>query len=294
MTNDQSDPESRRNFWRALLVLGRVSNLPTVWSNCFAGWLLGGGGSWWAFFDLNLGASLLYIGGMYLNDAVDANFDRQHRKERPIPSGHITVGTVWWFAIVLLVAGTVLLVPLGGTPAVFTLLLVASIVLYDVVHKWVAFSPVIMAACRFWLFLLAASIGDDGVTGYAVWCALVLAAYIVGLSYIARRESLASPVAAWPAYLLSMPVVLALLINNGDARLRGIVLSLLLFSWVVHCLRHTFWSGKRNVGRTVSGLLAGIVLVDLLAIGGGSIWMGLGFFSLFALALLFQRYVPAT
>ena len=29
---------------RTLLVLGRASNLPTVWSNCFAGWLLGGGG----------------------------------------------------------------------------------------------------------------------------------------------------------------------------------------------------------------------------------------------------------
>ena len=31
---------------RTLLVLGRVSNLPTVWSNCFAGWLLAGGGLW--------------------------------------------------------------------------------------------------------------------------------------------------------------------------------------------------------------------------------------------------------
>ena len=33
-----------REFWHALLVLGRASNLPTVWSNCFAGWFLGGGG----------------------------------------------------------------------------------------------------------------------------------------------------------------------------------------------------------------------------------------------------------
>ena len=30
---------------RTLLILGRVSNLPTVWSNCLAGWLLDGGGA---------------------------------------------------------------------------------------------------------------------------------------------------------------------------------------------------------------------------------------------------------
>src|SRR5213594_1545943 len=32
-------------YWRTLLILGRASNVPTVWSNCLAGWLLGGGGS---------------------------------------------------------------------------------------------------------------------------------------------------------------------------------------------------------------------------------------------------------
>ena len=30
---------------RALLALSRVSHLPTVWSNCLAGWWLGGGGN---------------------------------------------------------------------------------------------------------------------------------------------------------------------------------------------------------------------------------------------------------
>lgn len=294
MSDAGANGDGSRRFWHALLILGRVSNLPTVWSNCFAGWWLGGGGSWWTLFDVGLGASLLYVGGMYLNDAIDADFDRQHRQERPIPAGHIAAGTVWWFAVVLLTAGSVLLFPLGWTPAVLTLLLVTSIILYDVVHKWIAFSPVIMAACRFWLFVLAACTGADGVTGHAVWCAIVLAAYIVGLSYIARQESLASPVAAWPAYLLALPVVLALLVNDGDARWRGAALSGLLIAWSLYCLGHTFWSGKRNVGRTVSGLLAGIVLVDLLAIGGGTIWLGLGFLCLFALALLFQRYVPAT
>ena len=67
-------------YWRTLLILGRVSNLPTVWSNCLAGWLLGGGGSGWKFFLLSLGGTCLYVGGLFLNDAFDVEFDRQYRK----------------------------------------------------------------------------------------------------------------------------------------------------------------------------------------------------------------------
>ena len=44
---------------------------------------------------LMVSLSLFYVGGMYLNDAFDAQFDAQHRLERPIPSGAIRVETVW-------------------------------------------------------------------------------------------------------------------------------------------------------------------------------------------------------
>ena len=47
---------------RVLLVVGRVSNLPTVWSNSLAAWLLGGGGAWGRFGLLCAGATLLYTG----------------------------------------------------------------------------------------------------------------------------------------------------------------------------------------------------------------------------------------
>src|SRR5436305_13855035 len=80
---------------RTLLVLGRASNLPTVWSNCLAGWILGHGGPLGRLAALCLGSTLLYMGGMYLNDAFDAEFDQQHRQERPIPSGAIRASFVW-------------------------------------------------------------------------------------------------------------------------------------------------------------------------------------------------------
>jgi 4-hydroxybenzoate polyprenyltransferase len=64
---------------RTWLILGRVSNLPTVWSNCLAGWWLGGGGNFLKLPFLFIGVSLLYLGGMFLNDAFDEAFDQQHR-----------------------------------------------------------------------------------------------------------------------------------------------------------------------------------------------------------------------
>jgi hypothetical protein len=44
-----------------------------------------------------------------------------------------------------------------------------------------------------------------------VWAALALAAWIVGLSYIARRESRRGPMADWPLAFLAVPGVLAVL-----------------------------------------------------------------------------------
>src|SRR5689334_993314 len=90
---------------RALLILGRVSNLPTVWSNCLAGWFLGGGGSLRRFGLLCIGATCLYLGGMFLNDAFDVQFDRQHRSDRPIPSGAISLGKVWGWGFGWLLSG---------------------------------------------------------------------------------------------------------------------------------------------------------------------------------------------
>src|SRR6266404_5363250 len=85
-------------YWQTLLILGRVSNLPTVWSNCLAGWLLGGGGTAWILVVICLGATCLYVGGMFLNDAFDVEFDREYRRERPIPSQQITLEEVWRWA----------------------------------------------------------------------------------------------------------------------------------------------------------------------------------------------------
>jgi 4-hydroxybenzoate polyprenyltransferase len=182
----------------------------------------------------------------------------------------------------------------GAGTAFLAILLVASILLYDAVHKVFMFSPVLMALCRFFLFLAASSAGEEGVTGLAIWTALALACYIVGLSYVAKSESTRGALRYWPCYLLVAPVFLAYLVNQGDYRLRGAILSIVLLIWLVRSLWFAFWSPEKNIGRTVSGLLAGIVLVDLLALAGGNPLIFLLMLALFGGALLFQRSIPAT
>ena len=112
---------------KALLDLGRVANLPTVWSNVGAAWMLGGGEHVWRVFPLIVGASLLYCGGTTLNDAVDAEFDREFRPERPIPAGTFTVKQVWAIGGAMLGAGALILPVLAKASLVWVLALVAAI-----------------------------------------------------------------------------------------------------------------------------------------------------------------------
>ncbi len=279
---------------RTLLVLGRVSNLPTVWTNCLAGWLLGGGGEWSRFAWLCAGATLVYVGGMFLNDAFDAEFDTQHRRERPIPSGAISRESVWLWSALLLAAGTGMLGWLGREPAILALQLLVCVVLYDAYHKSLDWSPVLMASCRFFLGLTAAAAGVRGVGGLAIWTAVVLGCYIVGLSYLARRESAPGLIRYWPLVFLAAPLVLAFIVNDGFFREKALLASAIVGLWALRCLRPTFWQSPPDIGKTVSGLLAGICLVDLLSVANQPPQVSVAFLACFVLALVFQRFVPAT
>jgi 4-hydroxybenzoate polyprenyltransferase len=279
---------------RTLLVLGRVSNLPTIWSNCLAGWWLGGGGNFGRLPLLLLGVSALYTGGMFLNDAFDAAFDRQRRAARPIPSGALSARAVWRWSFTLLGLGALSLALLGKTTGVLALALLACIILYDWTHKAITASPWLLGLCRFWVYLIAGSTGVWGANGGPIWCGAALAIYVAGLSSLARSGSFREPVPFWPLLLLAAPVFLAMLMNAGETRASAMLLSLVLVLWVARCSRTIFQPGEVNVGRIVSGLLAGIVLVDWLAVAPlipRPLSAGV-FLPLFGATLLLQRFVP--
>jgi len=278
-----------------MLLLGRVSNLPTVWSNCLAGWLLGGGGRAVDFLVLALGASLLYVGGMFLNDAFDEEFDRANRRERPIPSGQIEVSEVWRWGWIWLGCGLVNLVLLGWWPALLGVLLVGAILLYNAVHKWVVFAPVLMAVCRVLLYWVAAASAVEGITGLALWSSLALGSYVTGLSLYAVHERSKRGLPYWPAALMAVPLFMAWVVNGGPYGPRALLCGLVLAVWIARSLHTAMRAASPNVPAAIGSLLAGIVLVDFVAVvGGDSLWVGVGIFALFGVTLIAQRFVPAT
>src|SRR5579862_2400418 len=276
---------------RTLLVLARISNLPTVWSNCLAAWLLCGDGSWGRFGLLCLGATLLYTGGMFLNGAVDERFDRRYRPERPIPSGRTSSRTVWILSCCLLITGWGTFALLGGAPAIIAAILLITIALYDVVHKRTALAPLLMAACRFLLYVLAASVLNREGSPAVLWWGGALAAYIVGLSYLARGESTGGSATRWPTLLLFAPALVALIQRSAQPWNQWLAL-LAQIAWTFWCLAGRKPRGLASVPQGIAGLLAGIALVDLTA--ASCCGMPVVFLALFVLAILLQRIAPAT
>jgi len=280
---------------RTLVILGRVPNLPTVWSNCLAGWWLAGGETYANLPFLFFSVTALYLGGMFLNDAFDVDFDRQHRPQRPIPSGAISLPAVWGWGLAWLALGAVGLIAIGKTTGTLAVVLLVCIIVYDATHKVITASPWLMGACRFWIYAIAGSTASWGVTGWPIWCGMALALYVAGLGHLARLENSRELIPYWPLALLAAPVVLAMLMDAGENRIPGIWLSLILMLWTARCVRPMFQQGQINVGRIVSGLLAGIVFVDWLAVAPGCPReLSALFLILFGATLGLQQFVPAT
>ncbi|MCE9519038.1 MAG: UbiA family prenyltransferase [Verrucomicrobia bacterium] len=178
---------------RPWLELARISNLPTVWTNILAAWLLADGKwEWKPLAWLLAGGSMIYTGGMFLNDAADVKFDHDHRKERPIPSGRISLVQAWIAAIVFLSAGFAMFI--WGAEACIWLTggLVTAVVVYDLFHKpWIG-SVFIMGSCRTLLYLATASAvtGSIGFSTNAevITKAVALGGYVTGISLVARGE----------------------------------------------------------------------------------------------------------
>jgi hypothetical protein len=86
-----------------------------------------------------------------------------------------------------------------------------------------------------------------------------------------------------------------MLMNTGTNRTPAICLSLVLVLWATRCVRPIFQAGETYIARTVSGLFAGIVFVDWLAVAPiCPHGLSLAFLILFGATLGLQQFIPAT
>lgn len=286
-----SPAESLRLFFR----LARIANLPTAWSNVLAAWLLGGGGSAADLAGLLAGASCLYVGGMFLNDAADAEWDRAHRPERPIPAGAVSRTAVGAAAGGLLLGGGGLVLAARWSAGPWAAGLLLAIVLYNWLHKRTAVAPLLMAACRGLLYCTAGSAAANGLTKPVLCGAAAMTVYIAGLSFLARRESTSGRAPRWPLLLVFAAGLPALAGIAGSIPWNRFVLPGAAFLvWSMVSMMPLLRRSPSGFGRSVSGLLAGIPLLDWLIAAAIPGPIGLVFTACFAAARALQKLAPAT
>lgn len=321
--------------FRAWLVLTRGSNLPTVWSNLFAGWLLG-----YVYTDrfpwgpvilaslcgLWCGVSLIYVGGMILNDAFDARWDAERRSVRPIPAGLVTARAAFVVGFLCLAFGAWLTIGSSLTDhrkatAVLVALLIGGVLAYDRWHKGVAWAPVVMGACRALLpligfFAVGGLVDGPHFRGWPLVILLthplVLWAQVIAITVVARQEAAPGSTprwAEWLPYLLPLPLILV-------SKRPGLALFGCGLYWLWLWRSNRRHAPPAGVGARVSDRLASLPFLDFAASGlfyfnaafmAGSEdptqngWVnaarGLAWMvplACFGLTLLFRRWIPQT
>ena len=207
--------EGRRPKWRAYLLLSRISNLPTVWSNVIAGAVASG--AVLAPFDIGrvaAGASCLYTAGMLLNDLFDREFDTKYRPDRPLAAGDVAVIAVMRAAIILMAFGVGMIAGPGGALATlpWSGALVLAIVYYNWRHKRDPLGPLWMGVCRGLVYCVAASAVASTVSTRVLIAAMAITLYVVVLTQIAKRLGQRASVVV-PLLLAGISVVDAIVVT---------------------------------------------------------------------------------
>lgn len=315
------------------LRLGRVSNLPTVWSNVLAAAIVSGAVlAPGAVLAAILACSAMYIGGMYLNDAMDAEIDTRERAERPIPCGLISRRQVLQYSIVWFVAGLIgfylarafsaqastsnyipsRLDPIANTHSqwaahlgwiVAPLALLACIIAYNRFHKNNPFGPALMASCRALVYLSVGYVLTSQPAGI-LWLGAGMAfLWIMALTALAKREfqalaGNASTLPDWPLALLVAPVIVSL-VWVPTVSYAIMLISIVLVLLIVLARRRMRSGLAGDFPRGVGLLIAGMALVDALAIARTGISLTVLVAAPFAtacagLTVLLQRRISGT
>jgi len=291
---------------KAALRLGRISNLPTVWTNALAGIVLAGGLSALPVWRLStvlalavVAVSLAYVGGMFLNDAFDARIDAERRPERPIPSGEVARRDVFLFGFAMLGVSIALFGAaglVGGTgpwPAYAGITLAAAIVLYDLWHKGNPLSPLLMGLCRV-LVYVAAALCVTTEPPFVLWAgAGLLLSHLIGLTYVAKQETLGRVANLWPLLFLAAPIAFGYPMVALAPAATFFLLALL--AAVLIALAFLLRRRQGDIPRAVMTLIAAISLLDAMLIAGiGNVTLAAVAAGGFLLTLALQRFVAGT
>jgi UbiA prenyltransferase family len=196
----------------AWLKLLRLPNVFTAVADVMMGYLVTHGNldHAWKVALLVAASSLLYLSGMVLNDAFDAEVDACEQPHRPIPSGKISVqaaGAVGWgmLASGTLIGWLVRAFTNDIRPGAIATLLAVCIVLYNKVLKPTPIAPLVMGACRALNVLLGMSLAPAAAARGQWILAAGIGIYVGGVTIFARTDA---RVSARPQLLAGLAVLL--------------------------------------------------------------------------------------
>ena len=181
--------------WMRLL---RISNAPTVVTGSLVGAAIGAStmpGSAIPVLPMTLvasGTTLLYMGGMVMNDYFDQPIDRRERPGRPIVSGQVRESSALLLAVTLIAAAVLLLSAASSNAIPWMLLLVSCVTAYNLLHRSAIAGPALMACCRALVPTIAAvacSHNQQPDWNLLGFFALPLGVYTLGISIAARNEA---------------------------------------------------------------------------------------------------------
>lgn len=293
MPSASARARTQPSAFRSHLALARVSNTPTVVSNVLAGSVLAHPlGLDWLTIGLCVSIALFYTAGMYLNDILDLEIDRQQRPDRPIPSGAVTLKLAWTITIAFFAIGLALLVPAGLPAFIAGVGLIACIAVYDYWHKGNPIGPLFMGGTRVLVYVIAfLAFSRDWTTDATLWCVVMLL-YVAGLTSISKTEH--GPVAMryWPLVSPFLPVVLAI---SRSQDLIVLLLAAVFVGWVIYCCSFVYVPSRRSIGGAIARLIAGISLVDALLLATHAAWWGVGVALIaFVATVVLQRWIRGT
>ncbi|WP_276391104.1 UbiA-like protein EboC [Eudoraea chungangensis] len=181
-----------------LLRLCRPANLPTAMADIFAGAAIAGLGisdilegpglsqQGFSFLVLLLSSTVLYAGGVVLNDVFDYKIDLVERPERPIPQGMVSVELATVTGVLLLVFGIVLAFFVATTAGIVAAGLASAILVYDGFTKKHDFlGPLTMGVCRALNLILGMAIWGQMDSW---WFGIIPLLYIFAITLISRGE----------------------------------------------------------------------------------------------------------
>ncbi len=293
---------------RTFLELGRTSNIPTVWTNVLCGAVIGSGapltgGQWPSVLLVTAAGCAFYLGGMLLNDAFDADWDRRHGKARPIVTGKVARREVFTVGFALLGVGlaaslVVALLGAGWPLCAAALCTSAAVVAYDYWHKVISWAPLLMGACRAGLYAMGAT-AIVGIPSANLWTVAAAAcAYVVGLTHIARFETGTTVSRLWVGLLVFAPALWASFqLATGTPTIAHFVPAGCLALQIGWCWRALtiVRSGRAGaIPKAVVSLIAGLCLVDATWLAFVSSPLALVAIVAFGLTLRWQRTIAGT